>query len=70
MKFSQIAVDIFGIIVLYLCYITNDITWGEPMNRIRRERLKDYIELQKIVSIRQLQDLPEFVLKEISNSTL
>ena len=27
------------------------------MNRIRRERRKDYIELQKIVSIRQLQDL-------------
>lgn len=27
------------------------------MNRIRRDKLKDYIELQKVVSIRQIQDL-------------
>lgn len=36
------------------------------MNRIRRDKLKDYIELQKVVSIRQIQDLfPEVSLMTI-----
>ena len=31
--------------------------WGENMNRIRREQIKNYIEKNKVVTIRELQQL-------------
>ena len=31
--------------------------WGEEMNNIRREKIKDYIEMKKTASIRELQAL-------------
>ena len=52
--------------MLYLCYKLTFITWGERMNRIRRDRIKAYIEQEKIVSIRALQQLfPEVSLMTI-----
>ena len=52
--------------MLYLCYKLNFITWGERMNRIRRDRIKEYIEKEKVVTIRQIQSLfPEVSLMTI-----
>ena len=65
-KILKLAVDNWEERVLYWCYKLTFITWGERMNRIRRDRIKDYIELRKIVSIRDLQALfPEVSLMTI-----
>lgn len=44
--------------MLYLCYNFAIITWaGENMNGIRRQTIKDFIQKNNVVTIRQLQQL-------------